>query len=154
MNRKLHIGIDPGFSGGIAFIDSDGNSSAHKCPREPSEMSDIFFEAVTQYSLNDISCCIEHVHAFPTDGRSSAFKFGYNFGVWNGIISSMDLKCWEVTPVVWQKFFDTPKFKIKKERKRWLKNLAQELFPHMRVTFNISDALLIAEYCRKRPDDA
>ena len=34
----------------------------------------------------------------------------------------------------------------KKDRKRQLHNKARELFPNIKITFNISDALLLTQY--------
>ena len=34
----------------------------------------------------------------------------------------------------------------KKDRKRYLRGIAEELFPNIKMTFNVSDALLIANY--------
>ena len=64
----------------------------------------------------DLFATIELVHAFPTDGRSSAFKFGMNYGIWRGILCAFGIKTELVTPQAWQKTFgELPK--NKQERK-------------------------------------
>jgi hypothetical protein len=89
-----------------------------------------------------------------SNNSSLSFKFGYNYGIWKGILSSMQINLSEVTPFVWQKHYGIPKQHknkqelTKKERKRWLKKKADTLFPQINVTFNVSDALLIANYCK------
>ena len=32
--------------------------------------------------FSQIEVAIENVHAFPTESKSSSFKFGTNFGMW------------------------------------------------------------------------
>ena len=36
---------------------------------------------------------------------------------------------------------------VVKKRKRLLLEKAKKLFPNMKITFNVSDAMLIANYC-------
>ena len=75
--EKKILGIDPGKSGGIAWIDNSFEMNAKGCPDTVEKMADLLKEIVGN---DDSICYIELVHAFPTDGRSSAFKFGVNFG--------------------------------------------------------------------------
>ena len=69
------IGIDPGAKGGVAIFDEETDKmTLYKCPDTPKEMAAIINTA----KLKDeyATCVIEKVHSFPTDARSSAFKFG------------------------------------------------------------------------------
>jgi hypothetical protein len=149
MKDKLYIGIDPGAHGGVAFIKNTGLLvdlvNVYKCPDNARDMATLMNIETDTYNCNDVILYIEHVWAFPTDARSSAFKFGYNYGLWKGIASAIELDVYDVTPKKWQEHFGTPKTD-KKERKRWLKELAIKQFPNTKVTFNTSDALLIALY--------
>lgn len=142
-----YIGIDPGMGGGIAFIDSDDNSFAFNCPPNPREMSYLLKDMLMDNVEHE--CIIEHVHAFPHDGRSSVFKFGRNLGQWEGVLCSLEVSYITVTPYVWQKYYGTPKFEEKAKRKRWLKALASEKFPQIKTTFKVSDAVLIANYLKE-----
>jgi len=135
------IGIDPGAKGGVAIFDEQENiMTLHKCPDTVKEMAAIINTA----KLKDeyASCVIEKVHAFPTDARSSAFKFGCNFGKWLGILGAYDIPTLEVTPQAWMKRLQ-PLPKIKKERKNELKKIAVNLFPENKVTLSTCDAALI-----------
>ena len=78
-------------------------------------------------------------YAFPTDARSSAFKFGKNFGIWIGILESLSIKYEMVTPQKWQKQFELPK--NKQQRKKELKMIAKEFYP--KATLYTADAICI-----------
>ena len=138
------IGIDPGKGGGVGVLRGK-NITLRSTPIEPIGMANIIHSAQnTSYIENEkLKVYIENVHAFPTDGRSSAFKFGMNYGMWLGILGSLKIEPVKVVPMVWMKSY-SPLSKIKKERKNELKNIAQELFPDVRVTLKTSDAALIA----------
>ena len=135
------IGIDPGAKGGIAIYDeAEHEMILHKCPETPKEMAAIINTA--KVKDKNTFCVIEKVHAFPTDARSSAFKFGCNFGKWVGILGAYDIPTLEVTPQVWMRDFQ-PLPKIKKERKNELKQIAINLFPKNKITLSTSDAALM-----------
>jgi hypothetical protein len=143
------IGIDPGASGGVAVYDEDAHDLfTHKCPDNTKAMTAIINSAKARSWIDDqqLLCAIEKVHAFPTDARSSAFKFGMNFGKWLGILGSLNVPTIEVTPQSWMKDFQ-PLPKIKKDRKNELKRIASEMFPENKITLSTSDAALIAAWC-------
>ena len=146
------IGIDPGASGGVSWIDSSYNIKAEACPKTNIEMADLINKIVIKsienskyYKKSDMcKCYIELVHAFPTDGRSSAFKFGRNYGTWLGILASHGIEPVFITPQKWQKYYGhLPK--IKKERKNKMKEIASDL-SELKATLKTSDAILIAIY--------
>ena len=135
------IGIDPGAKGGVAIYDEAKHKMIlHKCPETPKEMAAIINTA--RVKDKNVFCVIEKVHAFPTDARSSAFKFGCNFGKWLGILGAYDIPTLEVTPQVWMKPLQ-PLPKVKTERKNQLKQIAINLFPENKITLSTSDAALM-----------
>ena len=145
--NKAFLGIDPGKSGGISIIYSKTEYNAYKCPKDTHQMASLIREisnncAIESYSLE---CFIENVHAFPTDARSRAFAFGKNFGMWLGILASNSVKPILVTPSKWQKHFG-PLPKIKKDRINKIKEIAKSIFPDIRMTLYVADAMLIALY--------
>lgn len=146
---KLILGIDPGKGGGIAVIDHKKGASAMKFPKELGVLSAMMESFMVGYKAKDIYVMIEHVHSFPTDSRPAAFSFGRNLGHWEGIISTFELDIDTVAPRKWQQHYDIPTIKDKYERKRWLKEIAQRIFPNIKVTLNICDALLIANYVKE-----
>ena len=135
------IGIDPGAKGGVAIYNEDKDKMIlHKCPETPKEMAAIINTA--KVKDKNVFCVIEKVHAFPTDARSSAFKFGCNFGKWLGILGAYDIPTLEVTPQAWMKPLQ-PLSKVKTERKNQLKQIAINLFPENKITLSTSDAALM-----------
>lgn len=145
------IGIDPGAKGGIAiFNEVKHEMKLHKCPDSTREMSAILesAKAVALENNQEVICAIEKVHAFPTDARSSAFKFGMNFGMWLGVLGANKIPVLQVTPQTWMKDFQ-PLPKIKKDRKNELKRIASEMMPENKITLSTSDAALIAVWYLK-----
>ena len=139
------IGIDPGKSGAIA-IWNGGIDRIVKCPLNVIKMAD---EVRKIKDKRNTIAYVERVHAFPTDARSSAFKFGMNYGEWLGILGAMRIKTVLVPPQTWMKYFkDKLKIKLPKEkpkRKRKLKELASQ-YTDKSVTLYNSDAILISVY--------
>lgn len=142
---KITLGIDPGKGGGMAVIESKKDSNiftAYNCPDTIEGM--VEFASMISSKKVPIDCFLEKVHAFPTDGRSSAFKFGMNYGTWRGILCSFSIKAELITPQSWQKSFgELPK--IKQERKRKLKEIATEE-SNIKATLKTADAICIAIY--------
>ena len=156
----IAVGIDPGKSGGLVKIHSRYyECSMHKCPDTTEGMSSLLKNAKDSAFKDNlpILVAIEKVHAFPTDARSSAFKFGMNYGMWLGIIGSLNIPLIQVTPQMWMKSY-APLPKIKQERKRKIKEIATEIFEDVynnenRITYAVSDAALIALWCLERGKD-
>ena len=156
----IAVGIDPGKSGGLVTIHSKNNEcSMHKCPSTTQEMASLLRTAKNSAFVDNlpILVAIEKVHAFPTDARSAAFKFGMNYGMWLGIIGALNIPLIEVTPQMWMKSY-APLPKIKQERKRKIKEIATEIFEDVynnenRITYAVSDAALIALWCLERSKD-
>lgn len=88
---------------------------------------------------------LEKVRAMPTDGRSSAFTFGANYGFWRGALLSLQIPFREVTAQVWQAKYNLGKVKGP-ERKRRLRQLASEQFPDLKPTLKTADAILMLEH--------
>tara|TARA_X000001382_G_C3159869_1_gene175843 strand:- start:542 stop:994 length:453 start_codon:yes stop_codon:yes gene_type:complete len=139
------IGIDPGKGGGVAIVYFGKKTKkwvAHKCPKTIKEM--VVLLKMFKHASPNTKCFIESVHAFPTDGRSSAFKFGMNYGIWQGILSAVGIETEFVTPQKWQKHFgDLPK--NKQDRKNKLKEIASKK-SKLKATLSTADAILIAVY--------
>ena len=147
---KTILGIDPGKSGGISVCKRGLIVEFHKYPKTIREVYYILHEITNNWS-GQIIAYLEQVHAFPTDARSSAFKFGTNYGIWQGLLEGFQIECKFVAPQVWMKPLGLPK--DKKERKNKIKALAQNVIDKQnvpmdkkRVTLNTSDAILISMY--------
>ena len=149
MKQALHLGIDPGKSGGICGLI---NHSIGIVLNTLNNWKDLDTINHVLHMCTDYGKChatIENVHAFPTDGRSSAFKFGQNLGQWEGLLTAHGIPFTKVVPHKWMSFYgEMPK--DKKERKNKLKELAQKLLDDnglpYRATLKNSDAILIANF--------
>jgi hypothetical protein len=81
---KITIGIDPGKSGGICVYDGKKMRNVQACPSDPRGMANSLREIIRDFDIetlgkDSVQVIIEHVHAFPMDGRSSVFKFGTSY---------------------------------------------------------------------------
>ena len=145
--NEAFIGIDPGYGGGIAMtMDKEWFSQRYPISRDVREAMGLFNSYCHNASIEgyNVITYIEKVWAMPHDGRSSAFKFGMNYGIWHGITAGH--KIIEVIPRKWQSIYDGLS-KDKKERKQQLKELAIEIVDgQCKTTLNTCDAILIAEY--------
>ena len=154
MNNEIHskifVGIDPGKNGGVAVINEVPNyetTIAFRCPKTPLEMAYTLVSTIpSDVAYSDVLVTVEHVHAMPKNGVVSMFSFGQNLGQWEGILGAFELNVAYCGPRIWMQHYDCKPGMDKKERKRYLRGIAENLFPNIKMTFNISDALLIANY--------
>jgi len=143
------LGIDPGASGGIACVYDGGVpfAEARKMPGTPKDI----LAFLCNWDLESSVAMIEKVHAMPKQGVSSTFKFGQNFGQLQMALAASGVRWEEVTPQKWQKEFGLILPNLSNtDKKNRHKAAAQQLFPSLKITHAIADALLIAEYCRRR----
>ena len=150
---SLALGVDPGASGSLAFI-PDNDPSKAWAVKMPETIGDLW-EVISEYDPLEkwrhydtkfsIHCCLESVHSMPGQGVSSSFKFGRGFGNLEMALTAAKIPFTYVTPQKWQKELGC----LTKGDKNISKARAQQLFPHIKCTHNISDGLLIAEYCRR-----
>ena len=143
---KKAIGIDPGKGGGIAVITNE-TMEVHNCPKTVNGMAMLIGICLNDVAAYRTKVILEKVWSFPTDGRAGSFTFGENYGQWQGILASHELKPVLVTPKAWQSHFDIKKGLPKDVRKRILKQMAKDKYPKTKgITLKTADALLIALY--------
>lgn len=136
-----YIGIDPGKSGGIAVITTEGAAYAYRMADTDRDLLDLLGDIGA-----GVSCAmLEQVHAMPGQGVTSTFTFGRGFGKLEMALCAARIPFELVTPQKWQKALGC----LTKGDKNVSKAAAQRLFPTLKVTHAIADALLIAEYCRR-----
>ena len=150
MHSKIFIGIDPGKNGGVAVINEVLDHEAviaFRCPKTPKEMAYTLMATIPEHiSYDDVLVTVEHVHAMPKNGVVSMFSFGQNLGQWEGVLGAFELNVKYAGPRTWMDHYDCKPRMDKKDRKRYLRGIAENLFPNIKMTFNVSDALLIANY--------
>lgn len=133
------IGIDPGQSGGIAFV-TDLVAVVYKMPDTERDLWEVL-----NSGLDAQKAFIEKVGPMPKQGVVSMFKFGKHYGMLRGMLIAMGVPFDDVTPQRWQKALGC----MTKGDKNVSKAKAQELFPGIKMTHAKADALLIAEYGRR-----
>jgi len=143
------IGIDPGTNGGIAWI-TDGKACVEKMPDTLQDLWELICD-ITNYPRSTVDgrkykAFIEQVHSSPQMGVKSAFTFGNGFGHLEMALTAAGIPFERVRPQVWQKAMGC----MTKGDKNVSKRKAQELFPQIKVTHAIADALLIASYGAKQ----
>ena len=141
---KTYIGIDPGASGGIAWITSNG-MAVEAMPETDKDIFDLLASIHSDGLAGGIKAVIESVHSMPRQGVASSFKFGMNFGSLKMALIASGIPHEFVTPQKWQKDMRCMTGGDKNVSKR----RAQELFPAIKVTHAKADAMLLAEYARK-----
>lgn len=144
---KRIIAIDPGASGGIAWTDGDG--IVHAAPMCATH-ADIVGTIVGK-SFGDVVFVIEDLpkHCGTALPASSIFVMAYNYGLICGAIMALGKPLHRVRPQVWQAGIGSTKKTQGTGWKRWLAGIAQERFPHLKVTQKTADALLILDYARR-----
>lgn len=139
----LILGIDPGISGAVVLISKDRKFVQYlifkKCP------SSEIVNWLTQHKPQIKAALIEKVHAFPRQGVTGVFTFGQNYGWWLGVLGALGISYKRVYPLKWQTMMGCRTG----GDKNITKTKAQKLFPKIKVTHAIADALLIAEHGRR-----
>ena len=154
----LIIGIDPGISGSICFLDNgkildviempimtDGKKNKKQV--NGSQVYNEITQRIKQFEKNQIRVVIEHVSAMPGQGVTSMFNFGQSFGILKGICTAMQLPMYFVRPAKWKKYFNLLNSEKDASRTR-----AIEIFPYFssqlsrKKDSNKADAILIASF--------
>ncbi len=93
------IGIDPGLSGGVAFLNAD----ARAVPM-PTAGGEIDARALAVLLMEAMPSLVvaEKVGAMPKQGLSSTFKFGKGYGTIIGICAAYQIRLELVTPQRWK----------------------------------------------------
>lgn len=141
-----YIGIDPGQSGGIAVLHTNGCVlAAVKMPATDADLL-TFLGAYNPIKPKVRSyAMLELVRSSPQMGVTSAFTFGQGYGAVRMALLAESIRFCEVTPKKWQ----TAMRCLTGGNKNVSKDRAQKMFPRLTVTHALADALLLAEYCRR-----
>lgn len=141
--KQLWAGIDPGQSGGIAVVNRTRTFAC--CWKMGETFSDT--KAILQEIRNNtVFLAFELVHSMPKQGVASSFTFGKNTGFIIGLLVALEIPYQEVTPQTWQKELNCRSH----GDKNITKARAQSLFPRLYLTHATADAMLLAEYSRRK----
>ena len=153
----LIIGIDPGISGSICFLENGKILEVIEMPtmtegkknKRQVNGAQIYNEILkkTNNTKNNVRIVIEQVSAMPGQGVTSMFNFGQSFGILKGICSAMQLPMYFVRPAKWKKYFG-----LINSQKDASRTKAIEMFPYFssqlskKKDSNKADAILIASF--------
>ena len=143
----LYVGIDNGSSGGIAVLTQDGGvwRADPMPPTDPEILELLTAVRAMIYKIGDCHAVLEHAQAFPGMGVSGAFNYGRGYGAMQMALLACGIPYDVVTPTKWQSKLGC----LSGGKKTITKARAEKLFPQLKITHAVADALLIAEYCRR-----
>tara|TARA_B100001113_G_C20606319_1_gene404105 strand:- start:44 stop:538 length:495 start_codon:yes stop_codon:yes gene_type:complete len=154
----LIIGIDPGISGSICFLEEGkiidvlemptmAEGKKNKRQVNGSQIYNEILRRINKIEKQNIRVIIEQVSAMPGQGVTSMFNFGQSFGILKGICSAMQLPMYFVRPAKWKKYFG-----LINSEKDASRTKAIEMFPYFSTYLskkkdsNKADAILIASF--------
>jgi hypothetical protein len=145
MNDTIIVGIDPGASGGLAWQVPGFQVAVENMPDTPHELVHLL-ECIQKDG--DVRVFLEEVGGYiggEGSTGSTMFVFGQNFGQILGVCAAVGIPVELVRPQKWQKALGlgTSKGLTKTQWKNKLKTRALQLYPDVRVTLKVADALLI-----------
>lgn len=166
------IAIDPGATGGIAVLRDGERAIAVKMPETPGDVA----QTLKSFCTDPCRVYMERVGGFAGSAQpgSAMFNFGMGYGIIQGVIYTLGVPFELVPPMRWQsaiglgakglarppkgtvltkeqkRSFTLMNYRAKKIWKNKLKEVAQRLYPHLKVTLLNADALLILEYARRQ----
>jgi len=150
------IGIDPGLTGAVGFLESAGryyavedmpiiaSGKSWKVTREVNGAAlwQMLSGMGQRFPLT--AAYVERMTARPGQGVSSTFSIGHSYGIVLGILAALQISVVEVQPHIWKKAMSlTPD-------KEYSRAVAQKLFPlaplDRKKDHNRAEALLLAAY--------
>ena len=110
----IHIGIDNGLSGAIVVIDSNHNIisktvmpiiNGKRKAYDIKKIADILKKIKEEADANNEKVCamIEKAMIIPVSGRLSLFSSGFCFGMFQGILTTLNISYEIARPQDWQK---------------------------------------------------
>lgn len=147
--RNIFVGVDPGRNGGFAAIVGHEILVMAWDDKE-------FVKAMAASVGNDynyVTAFVEKVSAMPKQGVTSMFNFGKSAGFIEGVLAGLAIPYQLITPKTWKKEFGLGSDKAESIK------VCERLFPNISLFRTdkckkkhdgMAEALLIAEYCRRR----
>lgn len=153
----ITLGIDPGLSGALAWVDADGTLlyiidmptvelTSNK--KTKSFVSADLLALAIRSRPGQIRAVVEKVGAMPGQGVTSMFSFGRSVGVIDGVLAGLQIPTERVTPHAWGKA------SAKKPGKDGARARCMELWPSQSDYWKFAkndgraDAALIARFGR------
>ena len=150
------IGIDPGVSGAIAFLNDDLGLrhvfdmpvmalSGKKQQVNPAELGKLFRVWLCDVPVENTTAYVERVAAMPPQGVASSFNFGVSYGIVKGVLGALQIPMVLVSPAVWKR-----RAGLTGKPKDASRTLAQQLYPAAplgrKKDVGRADSILIARF--------
>lgn len=150
MEGDIIIGIDPGMEGGICVY-SDGNVLTHGMPETLQDITNVLagWAGAKFLGLSIFAFVEEPPWSMGINKGVGSVKLHHNRGRIEGILSTCGIHIVNVRPQKWMKTFGLGTRSSCASDTIWknkLKSEAQRLYPDIKVTHKIADALLIMTY--------
>lgn len=103
MSAHCILGIDPGVTGGLAFLSADGVEALDI----PVVAGEVDIDAIADMirARSPQAAIIERASAMPKQGVSSTFKFGAAYGALRAVVAALAVPSHLVAPAVWKRFY-------------------------------------------------
>lgn len=152
--KKSIIGIDPGFSGAVAFISPTGLLFLEDLPlKEYMGRKEIdgkaFGKIINRWFEQTDFAVLEDVSAMPGQGVTSMFRFGFATGLLLGVLNAYSISVIRIKPSVWK-----PALGLTRNKDKSLA-LARKIFKGQEDMFKLkkhdgrAEAALMAHYIRE-----
>ena len=142
------IAIDPGASGGLAWVDGDGVVGAECMPDGMTAVVDRL--RAMSCELTGCAAVVEKVgHWVPGDHPNAATKFARHCGNVEAALYGLGIPFRDVAPGVWMRSLGKLPSE-KAARKRAIRELMARRYPHLAVTLKTADALGILTWEMER----
>lgn len=152
--RRIYIGIDPGLSGAVAFIDEYGALVIHDTPTavvKGTRREYLTPQMAALLTGVEGKAALEQGIPMPRQASNTTYLMGKGGGLWEGILAASGIPYDLVPPQKWKKAMGIPP----KSDKGASRALAARLFPAYSSLFarvkddGRAEAALLAEYRRR-----
>ena len=146
---KCIVGIDPGKSGGVAFI-SSGGLEVHDMPETFEDLRDLLIGFKKRFG--HVVGVLENVHTYRTDRLKAGMEFAIEKMIRNSetcknALNSAGITYVQVEPRKWQGDLRlSKKGETKTQRKNRAKDYAKSMYPTVKINLPVADSVCIAIY--------
>jgi len=148
--QKVWLGIDPGKSGGVSWVNED--CSEYNCyytPENISGMAELLKDLHLEYNI--VRVTIEKIDCIPLISKSSMSVLSENCGQWQMAAVMLGIPLYHVKPKKWQNgYFGVKDKGVKRDTKKLSREHASQMFPNhsfkKKKDDGKSDSILICKY--------
>lgn len=140
------MAVDPGVNGGVAVLDANGRvafvQGFNRGMSEDDAVLVLYHATTALMKHGGFECYVEKVGFIHGDGGQGAFTFGKVYGLIRGYVKARGVEVLDVFPQMWMARLEC----LTGGDKNVSKIRARNLFPEVKVTHAVADALLIAQF--------